>query len=75
MSTSRFAENHLVQRVLTGPSAHLQQIQLKLFARFKQTLEGPRRARLAKLFKMVKTIKSLKLAVQTIIRHIGPQHD
>ena len=28
LSTSKFAENHLVQRVLTGPSAHLQQIQL-----------------------------------------------
>ena len=42
LSTSRFAENHLVQRVLTGPSAHLQQVQLKrnfqelssLFTRF-----------------------------------------
>ena len=58
MSTSRFAENHLVQRVLTGPSAHLEQIQLKLFARFKQILEGPRRARLAKLFKVERPSKA-----------------
>ena len=45
--TSRFAENHLILWVLTGPSAHLGtqaynrcMAQKFLFPRFKQTLQG-----------------------------------